>query len=149
MEHHVHVGERQGAALRKHLSFLCEDVQVEPHAIPGEQGVALGDLVFQVSDQGGGFVLAESVAAVPEKGLVGVGGEGGGAGDAQRAVRSPVFLGSAGGLKVEGEEAAGCSHTLIIVECGGIGKWWRGKGSESRNNFRACTGAAVTISASG
>ena len=84
MKHHVHVGDARGAALGKQVRFLCEDVEVESEPVPGEEGVALGDFLREILDEGGGFLPAHAVdwmrgvAAVPEDRLVGVGEEGGG-----------------------------------------------------------------------
>ena len=78
-----------GAALGEHLGFFRKDIEIESEPVPSEEGVALFGSVFEVLDQGGGFLPAHpviwirTVAAVPEGRLVGGGEEGGGAGDAQ------------------------------------------------------------------
>ena len=48
MEHHVHVGERQGAALLQQPRLLRQDVEVEADSVPGEEGVAVFDLAREV-----------------------------------------------------------------------------------------------------
>ena len=89
------MGEGEAAASFEHVRFLRENVEVEPEAIPGEEGVALGDLGFVVVDEGGGFVPVHAVVrvrtvAAVEGRLVGVGGESGGTGDAEGALGVPV-----------------------------------------------------------
>ena len=44
VEHHVHMGERQDAALGEKARFFGKDVEVESDAFPGDEGVAVCDL---------------------------------------------------------------------------------------------------------
>ena len=79
------------------------------------------DLGFEVLDQGGGLVSGHpvvwtcTVAAVPERRLVVV-HEGRGAGDPERALRSPVVFGRGGwSLCRKPNSLRGMPITLIIV----------------------------------